>query len=194
MSWTRLNLSPDGGVFATVKKTQVELVIGPTPLRAIAWSEEEPNLSIAIGDGEDAGWVRIVLDEDGLTPSISSQGVMLVLPRSAVPDLQDCRRSPVGWRMMAGALEVRLPTVAAVKAGRPTPRLVSNNPKTVQEEAERVGIEAIAVPDLYTELHKAAWMIGVEITFLSDGNCLLNNKVVSIEEMEKTVSARIKAA
>jgi hypothetical protein len=192
VTWTPINLAPDGGVLATVTKTQVILSLAPSILRQLGLSEDEPNVSLALGDGENAGWLRIVLDEEGMTPDSNGEGALISLPRSMLPDLQPCRRSPLNWRKADLAVEVRLPTVAAVAANRrPSPRLAAVGGRPVDDVPK---VEAAAPPELYQQLHADAWRVGVELTFLTDGTCAVSGQIMSIEEMEPLVLARIKAA
>lgn len=190
MTWTSLALGPTDSVLVTVTKTTVLLALQPAVLRAVGWSEDEPNLSVALGSGEHAGWLRLALDEDGVTAEINASGAAaLALPRSALPDLLTCRRSPVAWRSTDGSVEVRLPTIGiseSTKSNRGRPALVATKPADGAPS-----VDLIAIPDLYKALHASAWAAGVELAFLSDGNCLVNGKIVTVDAMESLVAAAI---
>ena len=196
MSFTPLPLGAAPDILATITKKRVVLALTGAAIRRLNWSEDEPNVSASLGDGEDAGWLRIALDEDGVTPETADNNVYLTLPRSALPDLTECRLSPLIWRPADGAaIDVRLPTVAAQH--RPQPKLAvdnarsraqANQPSTADDEQ---AIQVISVPDLYAGLHKSAWENGVELMFLSDGNVVVNGKVAPVDDVEEIVRAAV---
>ena len=203
MTWTPLDLSPDGGVAITVNKARVVVTLAPVILHTLGWGEEDPNVSVSLGDEAHAGWLRVALDEDGFTPDLAGSSAVLTLPRSLLPDLQNCRRAPLSWKKTEpGTVEIRLPTVASARPvpRRSSPRLVATGggqaaATPVSGAAdEETGVDLIAVPDLYQALHAEAWRAGVELAFLSDGNAMVNGRVMDTDEMEKFVRARIKAA
>lgn len=203
MSWTPITLAPGTTVLATVSRTTMTLTLQAASLRALGWSDENPNLAVSLGSGEHAGWLRLSVDEEGVTAETNGTGgVVLSLPRSALPDLIVCRASPLTWRSVEGAIEVRLPTVDAVAGSRSTavksrrnasvpagPTAISSG---YSDDEPPLGL--IAVPDLYKTLHANAWAVGVELAFLSDGNCLVAGKVVSADDVETVVSRAIERA
>jgi hypothetical protein len=184
MSFTPLPLGPSVDVLFTTSKRNVVVSIGPVAARRLGWDEDEsPNVGAYLGDGDDAGWLRIALDEDGVSPERVEGRLLLTLPRSALPDLQDCRGAPLTWKPDDGAaILVRLPTVAV--AQRHGPRLAAVGGKT---QAPEPSLEVIAVPDLYQALHASAWANGVELMFLSDGNVSVNGKITSTDDVEGIV-------
>lgn len=193
MTWTPINLAPDGGVLATITKTQVNLLLAPSIIKQLGLSDDEPNVSLALGDRENAGWLRIALDDEGMTPDNDGTNAVISLPRTMMPDLQTCRRSPLSWRKVEGAVEVRLPTVSSATTGsRPQLRVAGGRAVAPAEDTPKV--EATAPPDLYSELHGNAWRAGVELTFLTDGTCVVGGQVMTLEEMEPLVLQRIKSA
>lgn len=186
MTWTPLPLGPAVDVVASTTKKRVTLTLGPAAARRLGWSEDEPNVNAALGDGEHAGWLRITLDEDGTTAEPDQDGrLVLTLPRSALPDLADCRASPLTCRLLDGAVEVRLPTVAGSR--RPAARVAVDNTRATDEPT----LDVISVPALYQNLHSTAWQNGVELVFLSDGNVSVNGKISSIDEVETIVQTAI---
>jgi len=189
MTWTPLPLGPAVDVTLTTSKKNVVVSLGPAAARRLGWDEDEqPNVGAYLGDGEDAGWLRIALDEDGVSPEIIDGRLLLTLPRSALPDLQDCRSSPLNWKADDGAaILVRLPTVAV--ASRPGPRLAAVNGR--QAPAAEPALDVIAVPDLYAALHASAWANGVELMFLSDGNVSVNGRITSADDVEGIVRAAV---
>lgn len=192
VTWTPLALSAAPDVLATITKKRVSLLLTPQLARRLGWSEDEPNLSVALGDGENAGWLRVALDEDGVTPEETEDGrLALTLPRSMLPDLQDCRGSPLTWRPADGAIEVRLPTVASGRVPPRRPTLAVNNAvkSGSRPEDDPVSLEVISPPDLYASLHRAAWENGVELTFLSNGMVSVNGKMVEVDSVEALVRA-----
>jgi hypothetical protein len=190
LTFTPLPLGASPDVLATITKKRVMLALSSVAIRRLGWSEDEPNVSVALGDGEDAGWLRIFLDEDGVTPEQVEKQLVLTLPRSALPDLQDCRASPLTWRPApeGAGIDVRLPTVSAGARRRFQPKVAVNNEARADEVP---GVSVIAVPDLYKGLHREAYAVGVELMFLSDGNVLVNGKVSPIDDIESIVRAAI---
>ncbi len=185
MSFTPLPLGPAIDVLFTTSKRNVVVSLGPVAQRRLGWDEEEsPNVGAYLGDGQDAGWLRIALDEDGVSPEQADGRILLTLPRSALPDLQDCRGAPLVWKPDDGAaILVRLPTIAA---SRPAPRLAAVDGKRAAAEPEP-SLDVIAVPDLYQALHASAWANGVELMFLSDGNVSVNGRITPADDVEAIV-------
>lgn len=189
MTWTPLPLGSALDVVATITKRRVVLALGPIAIRRLGWSPDEPNVSAALGDGENAGWLRITLDEEGVSAEPDQDGrLLLVLPRSTLPDLADGRGVPLTCRLLEGAVEVRLPTVGAATL-RHTPRIVAENGRPVLPPVE--SIDVIGVPDLYAGLHANAWANGVELMFLSNGDVSVNGKVGSIDDVEALVQSTV---
>lgn len=185
MSFVKLRVGPSDVVLGTVTKTTVKISLGLGAIRALGWSEDDPNVSASLGTGEDAGWLRIGLDEDeGSTPEMVDGRLELSLPRSALPDLATCRSSPLTWRSAEGAIDVRLPTVAAA-VGKPKLATVSGRAAPRPEPDDRP--EVIGPPALYEQLHRDAWASGIEVHFLSDGNCAVGGRIVSIDDVESAV-------
>lgn len=185
MSFIKLNLGPTEVVLGTVTKKHLRISLGSGAVRALGWSEGEPNLTVALGDGEDAGWLRIFIDEEGSTPEEIDGRVELSVPRSAVPDLEACKSSPLTWRVRDGAIDVRLPTIAPVAGKdrlREVPKGTGHRPVGPDDRPEVVG-----PPALYGQLHRDAWAAGIEVHFLSDGNCVVNGKVFDVDEVESAV-------
>ena len=187
MTWTPLPLGPAVDVTLTTSKKNVVVSLGPAAARRLGWDEDEqPNVGAFLGDGEDAGWLRIQLYDDGVSPEVVDGRLLLTLPRSVLPDLQDCRGAPLTWKADDTALLVRLPTVAAASA-RPGPRLASVGGKPLSVEAVAPTLDVIAVPALYAGLHASAWANGVELMFLSDGNVSVNGKITPADDVEGIV-------
>lgn len=185
MSWTRLSITDDPGVLVTVSKKIVTLILCQQALYALGWGASW-KVAIELGDGEHAGWVRIVNDERGIGSEASPGRLALSVPRSTLPDLTEARLAPLVWRVTVdSALEVRLPTVAAGARPKTALRSVSDAP---------VGPHAVAVPERYSSLHQDAWIAGVELVFLSDETCAVNGKIVAVGEVEATVRPLIVAA
>ena len=181
MTWTPLPLGPAIDVTITTSKRNVVVSLGPLAARRLGYDEDEsPNVGAYLGDGQDIGWLRIALDEDGVSPEIVEGRLLLTLPRSALPDLQDCRGAPLTWKPDDGAILVRLPTVAA--AARSAPRLASVSGRPA--EPVEPTLDVIAVPQLYTTLHASAWANGVELMFLSDGNVSVNGRMMPADDVE----------
>ena len=186
MSFVKNSLGPTEIVLGTVPKKLVTVSLGSGAISALRWSEDEPNLAAALGDGEDAGWLRLCPDEEGLTPTEVEGRLQLSLPRSAVPDLEPCRASPLTWRSVDGGIEIRLPTVASsAPAARPHLRAVGGRSAAPVEPDDRP--EVIGPPALYAQLHRDAWAAGIEVHFLSNGDCVVNGKIVDIDEVESAV-------
>lgn len=183
MSFVKLALGPTDVVLGTVTKKAVQVSLGPAAIRALGWSEDDPNISVAVGDGEDAGWLRVFLDEEGSTPEEVGGRIEVVVPRSAVPDLEPCRSSSLVWRTADGGIDVRLPTVAAKPKLRSVP---SSNRPQLQVLAESLP-EVVGPPALYGELHREAWAAGIEVHFLSNGDVVVAGKVCSIDDVESAV-------
>lgn len=195
MPWTPLPLGPAVDVVATTTKKRIALALGPLAIRRLGWSEDEaPNVTAALGDGEHAGWLRISLDEDGVTPELNDGQLVLTLPRSALPDLQDCRGSPLVWRPLSEefgrAIDVRLPTVAATRSPA-RPQLAVSNARKPAPADDLPQIEQISPPALYENLHRTAWANGVELTWLSDGNVLVNGRVQPVDDVENVVRVAV---
>ena len=198
MTWTSIPLGPAlGDVVATVGKSRVTIILAQSAIRALGWTEEESNVTVALGDGDNNGWLLVQLDEDGATLERGEDGrIVLALPRSTLPDLTVCRASPLVWRRVAtgGAIEVRLPTVGApsrkIAPSRPGLRAV---PSSVPAE-DVPHVDVIAAPDLYKQLQVDGFRAGVEIAFLSDGNVIVNGRVMTIEEMESTARRMMEKA
>ena len=185
MTWTPLPLGPAVDVLFTTSKKNVVVSLGPVAARRLGWDEDEsPNVGAYLGDGENAGWLRIALDEDGVSPEVVDGHLLLTLPRSALPDLADCRAAPLTWKPDDGALLVRLPTVASATQ-RPSPRLAAVGGRPA--EPVEPSLDIIAVPDLYQALHASAWANGVELMFLSDGNVSVNGKITPADDVEGIV-------
>ncbi len=194
MTFTPLQLGTAPDVLATITKKRVLLAFSGTAICRLGWSDEEPNVAVALGDGEDAGWLRVILDEDGITPETVEGRLVLTLPRSTLPDLTECRASPLTWRPAPEAgIDVRLPTVAPIGLRRP--KLAVDNAKGKRGGSEpedgSLTIDVISVPDLYSGLHSTAWANGVELMFLSDGSVSVNGRVSSIDDVEGLVSAAV---
>ena len=201
MTWTPIPLGPaSGDVLATVTKSRLTLSLGSAAARMIGWSElESPNVALALGEGENAGWLRIISDEDGTTLEPDATGrLSLALPASTLPALQVCKNSPLTYRPAEGALEIRLPVAAPTAQGRPAPprpRVVAGREAAPTQDGPN--IEVIPVPDLYRGVHAEAWRLGVEMAFLSDGTAVVNGRIVSMDDFESVVTAamdRAKAA
>jgi hypothetical protein len=189
MTWTPLPLGPAIDIIITTSKRNVVISIGPAAARRLGWDEDEsPNVGAYLGDADHAGWLRIALDEDGVSPEQVEGRLLLTLPRSALPDLQDCRGAPLTWKPDDGAILVRLPTVA-VASSRPIPRLAAVGGKPT--EAPEPTLDVIAVPALYQGLHASAWANGVELMFLSDGNVSVNGKITPADDVEAIVRAAV---
>lgn len=184
MSFSPLSLGAAPDVLITTTKKLVTIRLGPAAVRRLGWSEDEPNVTAALGEGDDAGWLRIALDEDGVTPESVDGQLVLTLPRSMLPDLQDCRSAPIASR---GALDVRLPTIAAGAARRTAPRLAAVGGKPTIDDT----LDVIAVPDLYQAMHESAWANGVELMFLSDGSVSVNGKMMPADDVENVVRGAI---
>ena len=190
MTWTPLPLgeNPATGIVATLtKKKDLAITFGSGPTRALHWEEDDPNITLSLGDGEHAGWLRITLDDDGITPQPATNGFALLIPRSVIPELAPIKTVPLTWRSPEpGIVEVRLP-VATTAVGRPRPALVRG--KTPEDDSVEK-IMAIGTPALYAELvREAAARGGLDIIFLSDGNCAVgaggsNMKMMSVDDME----------
>lgn len=201
MPWTPLPLGAAPDVTLTTAKKRVVLALAAAAVRRLGWSEAEPNLAASLGDHDNAGWLRLTLDEDGATPETDERGrLVLTLPRSALPDLQDCRAAPLSWRGAdAGGIDVRLPTVAARARPAAKPRLAVNNAvaRASKDDEEVVdeaaGVTVIAPPELYAGLHREAWAHGVELHFLSDGNVVVNGRVRDVEDVESLVRGAVEA-
>lgn len=180
MSWTRLPLADDRGVLVSVTKRIVRLTLLEAPLAALRCALND-RLAIDLGDGENAGWVRITVDDNGTEGEASSGRLVLSIPRSTLPDLTEARTAPLVWRAVEDAIEVRLPTIGAARP-RPTLRPVADEPVR------------IAVPTQFTDLHDRVWSSGGDLVFLSNGTCVLNGRVVELGELETEARRALEAA
>lgn len=185
MSWVRLPIGTVPDVIATITKSRTVIAIAPGASRRLGLSEDEPNVAVDLGDGENTGWLRIVRDEDGVTPEQIGDGVStLTFPNAALPALRPCKNEPLTTRFAEdGSLEIRLPLAAAptVKPGRPAPKVVAGRDAPPVEEDENK-VSVIGAPALYAILVRDAWAAGVEVAFMSDGTAVVAGKVVEIND------------
>jgi hypothetical protein len=189
VTWTPLRLgeNPASGVTLTTTKKATQITLGTAVVQALSWEEDDPNLSAALGDGEHAGWLRITLDDDGVTPLHQAGRLTLTFPPSALPLLTQSRAAPLTWRPVEpGIVEIRLPIAAALPAAqRPRPRQTA--PVGSDDSVEK--IYGIATPDIYKELVREAMARGgLNVVFLSDGNCAVDvggtMKIMTVDDME----------
>lgn len=181
------------GVTLSVTKKKVSFHLGSRVLSPRGW-DEGPALNMALGLDDHAGWVRFDESDEGGTGEFGLDAAYVVSVHSsifAVLNLANCARTPVVWRFDDEALMVKLPQ-------RPGARAVPAKPTALRSvSTEDDGLERVAtigVPAILKELHRSAWGAGMELTFLSNGKCLLNGQEMTVDAMTAYVEGQLRAA
>lgn len=210
MSWQELPIG-DGldGVTLTVTKTRVSVRLGRRAIAGLmlfADASKAEGVWPKIGSGEHAG---LMLLEPGSLPPAAKDTIDFHFRTLTLPGLPQCRALPLAWSAGQTGIEIRLPQTAGPRpASRGVPRPIAaapdpdmaeqlitlpGDPDDDAEFAPPSAAERVAVPAQYADLHRQAWGIGLEMTFLSDGTCAAGGEVLPVKEMERLVKRRLQA-